>query len=188
MEASILDQCRSSERKSCSLHMVAAPCRGKTTISTKGPSRGRRLAAQCRKLSLVTRLIRLRPTAVGSILLETAIPKREQSPLLILASTRKQRSEVAWFLRKTLLKSVGFKSLWVHGKVGRPAFTCCSLPVCPACMVTNAGFQAIQAQGVRQADRRCLPLARRALMMARPARVDMRARKPCLRARFRRLG
>jgi hypothetical protein len=40
----------------------------------------------------------------------------------------------------------------------------------------------------RQADRRWRPLARRALMIARPARVDMRARNPCLRARLRRLG
>jgi hypothetical protein len=31
-------------------------------------------------------------------------------------------------------------------------------------------------------------LARRARMMALPPRVDMRERKPCLRARFRRLG
>jgi len=39
-----------------------------------------------------------------------------------------------------------------------------------------------------QADRRFLPFALRALIIARPARVDMRERKPCLRARFRRLG
>jgi hypothetical protein len=39
-----------------------------------------------------------------------------------------------------------------------------------------------------QAERRFLPFARRALMIDRPARVDMRARKPCLRARLRRLG
>lgn len=40
----------------------------------------------------------------------------------------------------------------------------------------------------RQAERRFLPFARRALMIACPAWVDMRARKPCLRARLRRLG
>jgi hypothetical protein len=39
-----------------------------------------------------------------------------------------------------------------------------------------------------QADRRFLPFARRALIIAWPARVDIRARKPCLRARLRRLG
>ena len=39
-----------------------------------------------------------------------------------------------------------------------------------------------------QADRRFLPFALRALIIARPARVDMRERKPCRRARFRRLG
>ena len=39
-----------------------------------------------------------------------------------------------------------------------------------------------------QADRRLRPLSRRALMMARPERVRMRARKPCLRARRRLFG
>jgi hypothetical protein len=39
-----------------------------------------------------------------------------------------------------------------------------------------------------QADRRFLPFALRALIIACPARVDIRARNPCLRARFRRLG
>ena len=43
-------------------------------------------------------------------------------------------------------------------------------------------------ESAHQAERRFLPLARRALITARPARVAMRARKPCLRARFRRLG
>lgn len=39
-----------------------------------------------------------------------------------------------------------------------------------------------------QADRLARPLLRRAPMMARPARVRMRARKPCLRERRRLLG
>ena len=39
-----------------------------------------------------------------------------------------------------------------------------------------------------QADRRARPLARRDLSTARPARVLMRARNPCLRARRRLLG
>ena len=39
-----------------------------------------------------------------------------------------------------------------------------------------------------QADRRLRPLERRRLRIARPARVDMRARKPCLRFRLRTLG
>ena len=39
-----------------------------------------------------------------------------------------------------------------------------------------------------QADRRLRPLSRRALMIARPERVRMRARKPCLRARRRLFG
>ena len=39
-----------------------------------------------------------------------------------------------------------------------------------------------------QAESRVRPLSRRALMIARPARVRMRARKPCLRARRRLLG
>jgi len=44
------------------------------------------------------------------------------------------------------------------------------------------------ADPVDQADRRARPLARRDLSTARPARVLMRARKPCLRARRRLLG
>jgi hypothetical protein len=39
-----------------------------------------------------------------------------------------------------------------------------------------------------QADRRVRPLSRRALMIERPARVRIRARNPCLRARRRVLG
>ena len=39
-----------------------------------------------------------------------------------------------------------------------------------------------------QADRRVRPLSRRALRMDRPARVRMRARNPCLRARRRVFG
>ena len=44
------------------------------------------------------------------------------------------------------------------------------------------------ADPVDQADRRARPLARRDLSTARPARVLMRARKPCFRARRRLLG
>jgi hypothetical protein len=40
----------------------------------------------------------------------------------------------------------------------------------------------------RQAESRFRPLARRRLRISRPARVDMRARKPCLRFRRRTLG
>jgi hypothetical protein len=39
-----------------------------------------------------------------------------------------------------------------------------------------------------QADRRLRPLARRRLRIARPARVDIRARKPWRRFRLRTLG
>jgi hypothetical protein len=44
------------------------------------------------------------------------------------------------------------------------------------------------ADPVDQADSRARPLARRDFNTARPARVLMRARKPCLRARRRLLG
>ena len=44
------------------------------------------------------------------------------------------------------------------------------------------------ADPVDQAERRARPLARRDFNTARPARVLMRARKPCLRARRRLLG
>lgn len=44
------------------------------------------------------------------------------------------------------------------------------------------------AESPDQADSLARPLARRDLRMARPARVDIRARKPCLRARRLLLG
>jgi hypothetical protein len=59
-------------------------------------------------------------------------------------------------------------------------------PRCAVCSSSSEPGRAM-ASG-HQADRRFLPLARRALITSRPARVDMRARNPCLRARFRRLG
>jgi hypothetical protein len=52
----------------------------------------------------------------------------------------------------------------------------------------HASARTGSGESAHQAERRFLPLARRALITARPARVAMRARKPCLRARFRRLG
>ena len=62
----------------------------------------------------------------------------------------------------------------------------------------GAGFDAMAGQTLefsplvqstdRQADSRARPFSRRALMIARPARVLMRARNPCLRARRRVLG
>lgn len=61
--------------------------------------------------------------------------------------------------------------------------------------MTNANGIGSEAQEGRtrpnrtdQADSRALPRWRRALMMARPARVDMRCRKPCFFARLRTLG
>ena len=40
----------------------------------------------------------------------------------------------------------------------------------------------------RYADRRLRPLARRRFRISRPARVDIRFRKPCFRFRLRTLG
>ncbi len=64
--------------------------------------------------------------------------------------------------------------------------------------VLGAGFDAIAGQTLecsslvqstdRQADSLARPFSRRVLMIARPARVRMRARNPCLRARRRVLG
>ena len=47
---------------------------------------------------------------------------------------------------------------------------------------------ALHERAAAQAESRFRPLARRRLRIARPARVDMRARKPCLRFRRRTLG
>ena len=58
----------------------------------------------------------------------------------------------------------------------------------PRTVTTEAFERVALADPVRQADRRARPLARRFLSTARPARVLIRARKPCLRARRRLLG
>ena len=58
----------------------------------------------------------------------------------------------------------------------------------PRTVTTQALERVALADPVRQADRRARPLARRFLSTARPARVLIRARKPCLRARRRLLG
>lgn len=52
----------------------------------------------------------------------------------------------------------------------------------------EAAERVTTADPVDQADRRWRPLRRRFLMIALPARVDMRCRKPCLRTRRRLLG
>jgi hypothetical protein len=58
----------------------------------------------------------------------------------------------------------------------------------PRPVATEAFERVALADPVRQAERRARPLARRFLSTARPARVLIRARKPCLRARRRLLG
>jgi len=52
----------------------------------------------------------------------------------------------------------------------------------------KAGVANVGRKCADQGERRARPLARRALMTLHPLRVDMRARKPCVRARLRRLG
>ena len=133
-----------------------------------------------RKLSRMTRLIRFLPTACRSTCRDTAIPSREQSPSFLLANTLNQRSEETTEFLKILLNSIGLFSRALTGNVARRGGF-----VCRALFFNGKNPGKIWGN---QADRRLRPLARRARMMALPPRVDMRARKPCLRARFRRLG
>jgi hypothetical protein len=73
-----------------------------------------------------------------------------------------------------------------------PAVNCLNTPQCTG-RDTNATVSKLietcpTAQTPDQADSLTRPLARRFLRIARPARVDIRARKPCLRARRLLLG
>jgi hypothetical protein len=52
----------------------------------------------------------------------------------------------------------------------------------------QADFRKRKSLQRAQADKRFRPFARRELKMARPARVSIRARKPCVRLRLRLLG
>lgn len=167
--------------------MVADPGRAKTTMSMAVASPVAVPARQWRKLSLTTRLIRFLPLAVLSTFFETAIPRRDFDAREGHANTRKQASEEAALFSKTLLKSDGFRRRAERGREACPLLWLSWLA--SANMITGPAVMVLATdRQVRQADRRFLPFARRALMMERPARVDMRARKPCLRARFRRLG
>jgi hypothetical protein len=87
--------------------MVAVSCLGKTTISRHAFSSEK----HCRKLSLITRLILLRPTARLSTLRDTAMPSREFSAWFIRARTLKQESEETKGLLKTLLNSLASLNL-----------------------------------------------------------------------------
>lgn len=60
-----------------------------------------------------------------------------------------------------------------HDAPHRSTANTCSLP-------TQAGELVSTAETLDQADSRLRPFKRRAFRTARPARVDMRARKPCL--------
>jgi hypothetical protein len=99
--------------------------------------------------------------------------------------------DVLWFLLENPLEFSRFSEFVLAGK-RRPAGRPLVLAVCdrlrhlvlPRAAGRLAGLLSIPDQ----ADSRFLPFALRALMMARPARVDIRARKPCLRARLSRLG
>jgi hypothetical protein len=108
------------------------------------------------------------------------MPNREQSLSFLRANTLKQRSEETIEPLKTLLNSMVFVNLARTENFARRGGL-----ICRAFFFN--GKNPRRAWG-NQADRRLRPLARRARMMALPLRVAMRARKPCLRARFRRLG
>ena len=93
------------------------------------------------------------------------------------ARTLKQLSDETTGFLKTLLNSMGLFSRRLRENSARDMF-----------LLSEAVLCVILLSVRYQADRRFLPFALRALIIARPARVDMRERNPCLRARFRRLG
>jgi hypothetical protein len=145
----------------------------------------------------MTRLSRLRPVAFLSTCRDTAMPSRGAPRPFGRAKTLKQRSAETTGFEKTLLNSIGFLRRAEPGKAARASVAGWSRPAVDSVTVQGLaapGAAACQqaCAGARnsehQAERRLRPLARRALMTACPARVAIRARKPCLRARFRQLG
>ena len=87
--------------------MVAVSRLGKTTISRQTFC----VEYRCRKLSLTTRFILLRPTARLSTWRDTAMPRREFSSWFKRARILKHRSVVTKGFLKTLLNSMAFLSL-----------------------------------------------------------------------------
>lgn len=101
-------QCVLSDSSSSVLLWVTACTVGKTTKS-------KACSVSCppifiRKLSRTSRLIRLRPTALGQTFLDTAMPRRWRETLLGCASMRKQLSPDRTGCLKTRLYSAGLSS------------------------------------------------------------------------------
>jgi hypothetical protein len=119
------------------------------------------------------------------------MPKREFSSWFKRARTLKHRSEETKGFLKTFLNSTAFLSLCLLVNIALPGGPAFPSPETAADIIglAVAVWLLMRLQSIRrQADRRFLPFARRALMIDRPARVAIRARNPCLRARLRRLG
>ena len=168
--------------------MEAACPVGKTTMSN--PPRVDNCTWCCLKLSLITLLIRFLPFALRQFLRDTAIPRRQFSMLFARYRTRKQRSVLSEGPENTKRKSP-----FVLNRTCRGNLMALDPWHSPKKALRQSGHVLPEPGACRadlilpnQAERRLRPLARRALIMARPPRVDMRARKPCRRARFKRLG
>ena len=83
------------------------------------------------------------------------------------------------------LRSV-LKRLDPPGRMANAAFA--GALVAAVGFMVSAGLHGALTDAADQADSRVRPLSRRALRIERPARVLIRARKPCLRARRRVFG
>jgi len=125
--------------------MVALSRRGKTTMSTAV----RRSRKYSRKLSRMTRLIRLRPVAFLSTCRDTAMPKRGPPRSFGRARTLKQRSAETTGFEKTLLNSIGFLSRDGPGKAAGAAGTGWCRPAVDS--VTVHGLAAPGALACQQA-------------------------------------
>ncbi len=121
-----------------------------------------------RKLSLIRRLILFRATAVGIIFFGTIKPKRGYSKPFGAASRSSPGRAHTQRKRKTDENSSVSRIFFSHPKV-------------------LSGFVVTATEpesGIRtQTAKRLRPLARRALMTARPPTVFIRARKPWVRLR-----
>ena len=83
----------------------------------------------------------------------------------------------AWFW--LLYSESGARWAWGQAEVATEGALAAASKLCERAVATDRSDQA---------DSLCLPLRRRDLTMARPARSDMRLRKPCLRDRRRWFG
>jgi hypothetical protein len=146
--------------KSRSARNAPRGCAAAVVCAISSTSHEGRSLRRARKLSRMMRRMRLRTTARLETRRDTAMPRRGSPPSVNRYWVWKVRAAMRLPWRRNAAKSAGLRRRALGG------------------WPRASGTQRAADQGIR-----CLrPFARRALRTARPPRVFMRARKPCVRA------